>query len=155
MDQTFRGLTGTLPSESFFDELYLHFGRREAWRLFDDVLPALEALATRGLKLGIISNWDERLRPLLQELQLSRYFDVIVISCEVGFCKPDRVIFEEAGRKLALPLAAILHIGDNPNTDTVGARAAGMHALELRRGAADHSEGKITSLDEVAEMVRG
>ena len=40
------------------------------------------------MKLGVISNWDDRLRPLLQVLGLEERFDSIVISCEVGDSKP-------------------------------------------------------------------
>jgi putative hydrolase of the HAD superfamily len=47
-------------------------------------------LKRRGLKLGIISNWDDRLRPLLRELQLDSYFDSIVISGEAGRKSPTR-----------------------------------------------------------------
>src|SRR5262245_21359708 len=65
VDATFAGLvTGT---ETLFPELYKRFGQAAAWRTFDDVAPSLERLRRRGLKLGIISNWDERLRPLLGE----------------------------------------------------------------------------------------
>src|SRR2546423_1815961 len=74
VDETFRGVTEEPPSQTFFPELYEHFGRADAWRIFDDVRPALDALATRGVKLGAISNWDERLRPLLAELKLADYF---------------------------------------------------------------------------------
>src|SRR5215471_19623562 len=56
VDETFRGLTERPPSQTFFPELYEHFGRPDAWRMFDDALPALETLASRGVKLGVISN---------------------------------------------------------------------------------------------------
>ena len=65
VDATFRGLTTLPPSRTFFEALYARFARAGAWRVFDDVPPTLEALASRGLKLAVISNWDERLRPLL------------------------------------------------------------------------------------------
>ena len=64
VDATFRGLTDQPPSRSFFAELYARFASPDVWRIFPDVLPTLDALAARGLKLGVISNWDERLRPL-------------------------------------------------------------------------------------------
>ncbi|HXR07525.1 MAG TPA: HAD family hydrolase [Candidatus Acidoferrum sp.] len=64
VDQTFAGLVGTPPSRSFFPALYAAFSSPSAWRVYDDVLPCLEQWRRRGLKLGAISNWDDRLRPL-------------------------------------------------------------------------------------------
>src|SRR5215471_13632609 len=50
VDETFNGLTEALPSQTFFPELYSRFARPEAWRIFDDVLPTLEELASSGVK---------------------------------------------------------------------------------------------------------
>jgi putative hydrolase of the HAD superfamily len=66
VDATFRGLIPVPPSRSFFPTLYERFAEPGAWRIYEDALPVLEAQAARGVKLGIISNWDERLRPLLR-----------------------------------------------------------------------------------------
>ena len=126
VDATFRGLTDRPPSQTFFAELYARFAAPDAWRIYEDVVPTLEALAARGLKLGVISNWDERLRPLWSRLKLAGYFEAIVVSREVGSAKPARGIFEHAVRKLGLPPGAILHVGDSLAMDVRGARAAGL-----------------------------
>jgi putative hydrolase of the HAD superfamily len=131
----FRGLVDRPPGRAFFLELYDRFSEPDAWHIFDDVLPALDGLAARDLKLGVISNWDRRLRPLLRRLKLHDYFDVVVVSSDAGIPKPSPHIFEQAARKLALPPAAILHVGDSPEMDVEGARAAGMRAVLLRRKA--------------------
>src|SRR5581483_6684770 len=55
VDKTFAGQGGGPPGGTFFSELYARFAEPEAWRIFDDALPALEALAALGLDLGIIS----------------------------------------------------------------------------------------------------
>ncbi len=149
VDETFRGLTTLPPSRTFFDDLYDRFAQPGAWRVFDDVLPTLDLLASRGLKLGVISNWDERVRPLLQQLRLADFFDVIVVSCEVGFPKPSPVIFQHATEKLALAPETILHVGDSVDTDLHGARAAGFQAVELRRAGAEPGEGQIRSLSDL------
>ena|SRR5579872_5021912 len=149
VDQTFAGQEGNPPSETFFSELYERFSEPEAWRVFEDALPALDALAALGLDLGIISNWDERLRPLLDRLGLGKYFETIIISCEVGFSKPSPVIFEQAVRKLGLAPQSILHVGDSFTSDVEGARAAGFQALQITRGRGDIREGQIKSLREL------
>ena len=150
---TFHGLAAAPPSADFFSELYVRFSEPDAWRVFDDVVPTLDALASGGLKLGVVSNWDERLRPLLRRLKLYDYFDAIVVSHEVGFPKPSPVVFQHAAEKLALPPAAILHVGDSLEMDVEGARAIGMAALELQRDSDRTSEGQIKALLELRSLL--
>lgn len=152
VDAAFAGRVATPPSRTFFPVLYERFARASAWRIFDDVLPTLDALRARGLRLGVISNWDERLRGLLEELGLARRFEVIVVSCEVGVLKPERRIFEAALRALALPAEAVLHVGDDFESDVLGAQGAGMRALHLARRGAE-GDGAIRSLRELEERV--
>jgi putative hydrolase of the HAD superfamily len=103
VDEVFTGLADPLPSQTFFGELYDEFRRARAWKVLPEVIPTLEALAALGVDLGVVSNWDERLRPLLAELRLDRYFTCFAISCEAGFAKPSPVIFQEALRQLGQP----------------------------------------------------
>ena len=153
VDATFQGLAATPPSKTFFNELYHHFAQPQAWRIFDDVRPALDALASHGIKLGIISNWDERLRPLLREVELDKYFEVIVVSCEVGFAKPSPVIFEIAAEKLCRAPGTILHVGDSVDLDAEGARRAGFQTRLLRRGSHLQGHGEIDSLDRLKGLL--
>jgi putative hydrolase of the HAD superfamily len=133
VNQTFQGLTQVPVSDNLFSDLYARFAQDDAWHIFDDVLPALEFLHSCGLKLGIISNWDERLRPLLHQLNLERFFQTIVVSCEAGACKPSGAIFRQTAEKLDLQPSQILHIGDSPGLDVGGASAAGLQSLLLSR----------------------
>lgn len=150
--RTFGAYADRLP-EAFYPALYAEFARAEAWHLFEDVLPTLDELASHGIALGVISNWDNRLRPLLSAFKLTGFFDVIIPSCEVAFHKPSAVIFEIAVRQLGLPPEQILHIGDHYLEDVEGARAAGLQALHLVRGALHKTAGQITSLLEVPTVV--
>jgi putative hydrolase of the HAD superfamily len=151
VDATFHGLSKSPPSQTFFSELYNYFAQPESWRVFPDVLPTLDGLASEGMKLGVISNWDERLRPLLSELRLDRYFETIVVSCEVGFAKPSPVIFEIAAEKLCRAAGSILHVGDSPDLDADGARAAGFQSCLLRRGNGSSLFGEISELQQLLE----
>jgi putative hydrolase of the HAD superfamily len=153
VNQTFLGLTQVPVSDTFFSDLYRRFAQADAWRIFDDVLPALEFLKSRGLKLGIISNWDERLRPMLRQLNLDSFFPTIVVSCEVGQCKPSAAIFRQAARKLDLRPSEILHIGDSPALDAAGATAAGLQSLLLSRGELQ-KPGQINSLLDLLVLLR-
>jgi putative hydrolase of the HAD superfamily len=149
VDAAFSGLTELQPSGSFFSEVYDRFSEPGTWHVFDDVLPTLDELASQGIKLGVISNWDERLRTLLRRLGFYDYFDTVVVSCNVGFPKPSPVIFEHAADKLALPVGAILHVGDSLDLDVQGARTAGMEARLLRRRVEALGPGEIGSLREL------
>jgi putative hydrolase of the HAD superfamily len=153
VDATFRGLTDRLPSETFFADLYARFAKPDVWRIYEEVIPTLDELAARGFKLGVISNWDERLRPLLGQLKLGAYFEAIIVSREFGSCKPLRGIFEHAVRKLGLPPGAVLHVGDSLAMDVRGARAAGLRALLLQRTGGVRRAGHIKSLRALCGLV--
>ncbi|HEX3719247.1 MAG TPA: HAD-IA family hydrolase [Verrucomicrobiae bacterium] len=143
--QTFDGLAPP-PSEALFSDLYSHFASATPWRIFDDVLPCLQRLKRRGLKLGVISNWDERLRPLLHALELDEYFDVVIVSSETGRHKPDAGIFDAATASLGVSAETILHVGDSATEDFEGARQSGFRSLLLRREGTG-GPGTISSLD--------
>jgi putative hydrolase of the HAD superfamily len=148
VNQTFDGLiTNGAP---FFPELYERFAQPDAWHVFEDVHPILEDLASQDIRLAVISNWDERLRVLLERLRLRDYFETLIISCEVAFPKPSPVIFEQAVARLGLSPDALLHIGDSLEMDYLGARNAGFHALHLRRGASFTGQSEISSLADLA-----
>jgi putative hydrolase of the HAD superfamily len=154
VDEAFQGLTEIPPSRTFFSELYEQFARAEAWRIYDDALPALEGLAADGVRLAVISNWDDRLRELLRRLRLDAYFETIVVSCEVGCPKPAPGIFARAAEELGLPPAAILHVGDHAEMDLAGARAAGFRALRILRDAPEPGADHLQSMLELPEKVR-
>ena len=119
--------------EGCFAELFGVFSHAAAWRIFPDVEATLREARGRGLHVGIISNWDERLRPLLTDLGLLSYFDSITISCEVGAEKPDKEIFNAALRAAKVAADEALHVGDNYDEDVRGAEAVGMRALLVSR----------------------
>ena len=133
-----QSLSGAVPAErldALFRDIYARFEQPGAWRVFDDVVPALEALRSAGYKLGVISNWDERLRPLLDRLGLSRFFHAIVISIEVGQTKPAPAIFARAAELLETQPGRVLHVGDSLREDVAGSQEAGFSALKISRSA--------------------
>jgi putative hydrolase of the HAD superfamily len=148
--EVFGGPDSTPPH--CFAELYDRFAEPDAWRVYEDVLPILDLLSSREIKLAVISNWDERLRPLLHKLKLHRYFEAFAISFEVGFPKPSPVIFEHAAGKLGLPAISILHVGDSYEMDFAGATSAGFQAIQIHRRSLDASNG-IHSLGELVAII--
>ncbi len=125
---------GLEPASRFAKaELYDRFAHREAWTVFPEVPEVLERLGTAGLKLAVVSNWDERLPGLLADLGLAARFEAVVYSQAVGVEKPLAGIFQRAVEALEVPAGRTLHVGDRPREDVEGARAAGLHALLLAR----------------------
>lgn len=153
VEHTFAGLCPPQRTRTLFPDVYRRFAEPDAWRVYDDALPALDALASLGLPLAIVSNWDERLRPLLQQLRLDAYFETIVVSCEVGFPKPSPVIFEHTSRRIGVAPPEILHVGDSPVDDVAGARNAGFQAVLIDRQAGLRSGECIESLHALTSLV--
>ncbi|MDB6108655.1 MAG: HAD-superfamily hydrolase [Pedosphaera sp.] len=140
------------PSRTFFPELHDRFREPDAWQIFDDVLPTLHELAALGINLGIISNWDDRLVPMLKSLGLNKYFEAMIVSCDVGFSKLSPVIFEQAAKKLGVPPGSILHVGDSLDADVAGAKAAGFASVLIDRTLREDVPGRIKSLRRLEGM---
>jgi putative hydrolase of the HAD superfamily len=147
-------LDGRELSKAAFERMAGHFRSPSAWAVYDDVVPALEELAQRGTKLAVVSNWDSYLPKLLDALDLTRFFPVVVVSALEGTSKPDPEIFRRACRRLEVVPEEALHVGDSVSEDLAGARAAGLAALLLDRADA-HPEiaDRIRSLAEIPSRV--
>jgi len=101
--------------------------------IFPDVLPTLEALRSLGLRLAIVSNWDDSLNSHCDDLGLTPYFETIVGSQYVGHEKPDPRIFQIALQRLGVTADQVIHVGDIYPSDVVGARRAGIVPVLLDR----------------------
>jgi putative hydrolase of the HAD superfamily len=123
---------GEFDRRAYFAELYDEFTKPGVWEAFPEVSEVLVRLAER-YELGIISNFDGRLRTVLDELKLTPLFRSVVISSEVGVDKPDPWIFEEALRQAGVQAHEALHVGDEPAADWEGAEKAGLHVFRLKR----------------------
>lgn len=115
---------------------------------YPDAEPALRGLRDRGLRLVVVSNWDCSLGRVLERCGLAELLDGAVSSAEAGSRKPDPAIFERALELAGCEADEALHVGDTPEEDVEGARAAGIRALLLDR---DGSGGEIASLGEIGE----
>ena len=124
--------THELDRDAFFEAAYGHFAEAGVWELFPEVLETLETLHPQ-YRLGVISNFDGRLRMILEQLGISRYFDPICISSEVGADKPAPFIFQRALELANVAPDEALHVGDDPKGDWDGAAAAGLRVFKLER----------------------
>ena len=139
---------------AFFDDLYETFARPDPWEVFPDALECLRALEARGIPVGVVSNWDSRLRDVLEGLGLAGRFRFVLVSAEFGAEKPDPGIFLEAARRMGIEPRACVHVGDLYREDVLGARAAGLRAVLLDRdGTAPFARYRIRSLAELPAIL--
>jgi len=123
---------GELDREAYFAELYSEFVQPGVWAVYPETEPVLAALVER-FQLGIISNFDGRLRAVLAQLGLAPFFQHVIISSEVGADKPAPRIFEEALRRAGVRAAEAWHVGDEPECDWEGGARAGLNVFKLQR----------------------
>ncbi len=132
--------------EAVFEACYAAFASADAWHVYSDTLPTLEAFARRGMRMGVLSNWDHRLSPLLERLSLSRYFDVQIVSAIERLEKPDPRIFELAMARAGLRPEEMLYVGDHAHLDLDPARALGIQAYLVDRAGRQKGEFILRSL---------
>jgi putative hydrolase of the HAD superfamily len=118
--------------DNFFEVAYEQFAEPGVWQLYTEVPGVLEQLQPR-FQLAVISNFDGRLRFILQHLGISKYFAHVFISSELGADKPDPEIFRRAVTMMHLKADEVLHVGDDPERDWKAAAAAGLLVFRLDR----------------------
>lgn len=121
-----------LDRDTFFEAAYGHFAEAGVWELYPEVLEVLETLAAR-FELAVVSNFDGRLRFILEHLAITEYFRHIFLSSELGADKPDPLIFQRALAVSGFAPNEVLHVGDDPERDWAGARNAGLEVFKLER----------------------
>ena len=153
--ETFRDL-GAFPGfDRFFESVYDLFATDAAWELEPGCRPVLERLKLQGRNLGIISNFDSRIDSVLESLEIRQFFDLISVSSESPYAKPQEAMFRMVVRRAGAVPGRCLHVGDHPGEDYDAGRSAGLHALLYdpgRRwaGRADH---RIEDLQDVISFL--
>jgi len=118
--------------DNFFEIAYEHFAEPGVWELYPEVSGVLQEL-TPQFQLAVISNFDGRLRFILQHLGISKHFAHVFISSELGADKPDAEIFRRALTTMHLKGDEVLHVGDDPERDWKAAEEAGLLVFQLNR----------------------
>ncbi|MEP7044429.1 MAG: HAD-IA family hydrolase [Dokdonella sp.] len=113
----------------------VYYTARNRVDCYEDVLPALEALAAR-LPLVSISNGNAD----LERIGLRGHFVHCISAREFGSAKPAAAIFHDACARLGLAPENVLHVGDDALLDVIGAHGAGLRTAWLNRGAAAWSD---------------
>lgn len=137
--------------DAFWNALYGPDQR--IFRLFEDTVPALEALTAEGTRLAVISNWDYSLHRVLRQLGITPYFEIVLASLEEGVEKPEPGLFQVALERLGVEPQATLHVGDDPIDDYRGARDFGMRAALVYRSRIDPERPYIRDLTCIPEAI--
>jgi FMN phosphatase YigB (HAD superfamily) len=142
-------------AEELVAEAFLGAGRDAELELSPGIGSALEALAGRGVRLGIVCDVGftrgELLRELLAEEGLLTHFSGWAFSDEVGHYKPSPQIFEAALAALGAAPEEAMHVGDLRRTDVAGAAALGMRTVRYRGMHDDPDESAGVEADFVVD----
>lgn len=134
-----------LPNEVAW-ACYDTFAEAASWQVLPGAREALALVDRAGIPAAVVSNFDCRLPPLLQDLGLGP-FAAVVVSAQVGAAKPAPAPLLAACAVVGCRPDEVLHIGDSLGED--GAMAAACGAAWLNCAAA----GGIP-LDGIARMLR-
>jgi putative hydrolase of the HAD superfamily len=116
--------------DSLVEYLWEQQPRRNLWRRHIAGMKELvEDLATRGVRMAIVSNSEGRLAELLAEVGLHSYFQFVADSGLLSFEKPDPRIFEYAARGIGVAPSDTVHVGDAWVADIEGAVGVGARAI--------------------------
>ncbi|MEM3697039.1 MAG: HAD family hydrolase [Candidatus Bathyarchaeia archaeon] len=107
---------------------------------FEDYLNSLELRpcakrllekASTEYKLGVISNFTYApvIYAGLRKLGINHFFNVVLVSEDVGWRKPHIKIFQEALQRLKVKAEEAVYVGDSPAEDIAGAKKAGMKTI--------------------------
>ncbi len=146
----------------FFNELVWHWYRPlvDVATVEDGTADVLQQLIDQGYQLAIVSNTfvpGFALDRHLAKLDLLKYFPVRIYSCDVGYRKPSRHIFNIALDRLGTPARRAVFVGDLLDADVRGAKRAGMQAVWRRPPdtpyqTPDHTHA-IDSLHELPDLL--
>jgi putative hydrolase of the HAD superfamily len=134
------GMGGTQPPAGAGDaldacarEIYREWATCQHFFLYDDVTPALQDLASRGYKVGLISNSHRSLASFQQHFELHGLITAAISSSDHGFLKPHASIFEAALRLVGVGAGESVMVGDSLAHDIEGAMRVGMRAVLVHR----------------------
>ena len=122
--------------------------------LFPDVPETLTALRASSFKLGLITNGSLSMQSRkLECLFPGETFDAMLISAAEGVSKPDFEIFRRAAARLEVDPARTVFVGDHPEVDIGGARAAGMRAVWRRDPTDSRQVEADATIEETAQLL--
>ena len=137
-------------------EIYAEWAACHHFFMYEDVAPVLRELASRGLKIGLISNSHRSMESFQRHFELDGLIAGAVSSSEHGYMKPHPSIFQAAMTLVGAPPERSVMVGDSLTHDIEGARRAGMRGVLVHRSeepAPDTDVPVIRSLKELPDLL--
>ena len=124
--------------------------------LFGDVVPTLDRLRADGRVVGAVSNLSQTGFQVQRDLHLEGHIDFVITSGEIGAEKPDPRMFQAALQRAGAEPDRVVHVGDQPSSDILGARQIGLHPVLIDRDRhyEDFTDApRISQLSEVIPLL--
>lgn len=151
------GVPSSEATSAALVELHAYHRTSNLWEYAPpDVVPALEALRARGLRLVVVSNANGTLLAHMERLGMTGRFDFILDSQDEGVEKPDPRFFEIALQRSGARKETTIHVGDLYYVDVIGARNAGLRGVLLDEAdlRPDADCPRVRSLAELVAAIR-
>lgn len=141
--------------EALAEHYNTHFGFDDV--IFDGSLPLLKKLKSSGYLVGVITNGNSQLQhEKLKQSGLLPYCDILVISGDMPWHKPDKRIFEHTANELGVDVSECVYVGDHPVNDIEGALGAGMHAIRMNFGWFKNKDltPEVPTIDNIYDVLK-
>ncbi len=127
------------------------YNKADNYRLFDSSVETLKAVRGR-YRLGIISDTWPSIVPLLEYLDILKYFDCVTFSFELGTFKPDQRMYQDALSKMGLPAENTVFIDDSAR-NLEGAEKAGINPVLIREMPGIEPVEGIANIDRISGIL--
>lgn len=123
--------------------------------LFDDVIPALNALQRKNIKIGLLSNTvipGDMMNEVLERLQILDFFSFTLYSSDIGYRKPHASAFEPAVSLFNMKPSQIIMVGDQPEEDIKGAASSGLKAVLIERNTLSAKKKSVNTAPVISSL---
>ncbi|MCZ6675576.1 MAG: HAD-IA family hydrolase [Verrucomicrobia bacterium] len=151
-----QAILGNEYQDALFEMLWKTMGEGYRWKPKPRLKRTLQALKDEGFRLIIVSNWDQRLYGILENLKLRDFFDGVFISTELGMEKPSVSIYHKVAELLGATPSSLLHLGNSMSNDFTPSLRAGWNSLLLHNRIPHGMEpGTVLgSIDQLPEVLK-
>jgi len=140
--------------EALFQELWTEFAKGSRWRLDSDAAPVFDFLDQTSIPFALLTNWDRRVYPVLEDHGIIHRFSNIFVSSELEREKPDPLLFNHVAKSMRTAPQRILHVGDCFDRDARGALGAGFQSAWINASSKTPPKGarKLSRLSELKTL---
>lgn len=117
---------------AFASALFAAYRTADVWRLRTGASEMLATLRDRGWPLAVVSNFDHRLLEILEDIDISSFFELIVIPSESGSAKPERAVFEVVADALGTSVESLVYLGDDAEEVLEAIASHGLQVFDVR-----------------------